>query len=79
MVSRLRHPWEAASLPGYSILFICIVMLAIVGCTVGTGFSVIRRRVEAKRCEVDCAAVRLIRMHCAGLLSVLPTKVPTGA
>ncbi|MBV8674865.1 MAG: TolC family protein [Acidobacteriaceae bacterium] len=26
------------------------------------GFSVIRRRVEAKRCENDCAAVRLIRI-----------------
>lgn len=36
MVSRLRHPWEAASLPGYSILSISIVMLAIVGCTLGT-------------------------------------------
>jgi hypothetical protein len=39
--------------------------------------SVIGRKVEGNRSALNCAAALLIMMQCAGLLSLLPTKVPT--
>jgi hypothetical protein len=66
-------------MPGFFDPILLILIRAITELVVGHDpeFSVVGRKLERIRSVIHCAAARQIRMQCAPLLSLLPTKVPT--